>query len=110
MTYGNGKVYGSMFLAAGPHPDAYVFASLWSSGHLEVDLQYVRRSPSFREDETRREVIRKFNQIPGVSIDEARHSLRPNLRLALFVDDPARRDLFAILSWMAERLRSDLTE
>ncbi|MDA8025876.1 MAG: hypothetical protein M0T78_04980 [Actinomycetota bacterium] len=28
VTYGNGDVYGSMLLAAGSHPDAYVFASL----------------------------------------------------------------------------------
>ena len=110
VTYGNGKVYGSMFLAAGPHPDAYVFSSLWSSGHLEIDLQYVRRSPAFQENDTRLEVLRKFNKIPGVSIDEARHSLRPNLRLALFVDDPARHELFAIPSWMAERLWTELAE
>ncbi|MHB1904616.1 MAG: hypothetical protein ACYCTG_11045 [Ferrimicrobium sp.] len=110
VVYGNGKRDGSMILVAGPPPNGYVFASLWSSGGIEIDLQYVRRSPSFQEDETRLEVIRKFNQIPGVSIDEGRHSLRPNLPLALFVDDPARHELFAILSWMAGRLLSDLTE
>ena len=97
-----------MILVAGPPLNGYVFASIWTYGKIEIDLQHVRRSPTFQEDETRREVIRKFNQIPGVSIDEASHSLRPNLPLALFVDDPARRDLFAILSWMAERLRSDI--
>jgi hypothetical protein len=97
-----------MILVAGPPPNGYVFASLWSSGGIEIDLQYVRRSPAFQEDETRREVIRKFNKIPGISIDEASHSLRPTLPLALFVDDPARRELFAILSWMAERLRSEI--
>ncbi|MHB1734858.1 MAG: hypothetical protein ACYCU8_15740 [Ferrimicrobium acidiphilum] len=109
VVYGNGKIYGSMILVAGPPPNGYVFASIWSYGKIEIDLQYVRRSPAFQEDETRREVIRKFNRIPGVSIDEASHSLRPNLPLTLFVDDPARHELFAILSWMTERLRSDLT-
>ena len=109
VTDGNGKRDGSMVLVAGPPPNGYVFASLWSSGHLGIDLQYVRRSPAFREDDTRLEVLRKFNKIPGVSIDEARHSMRPSLPLALFVDDPARHELFAILSWVTERLRSDLT-
>ena len=108
--HGNGNVYGSMILVVGPPPNGYVFVSIWSNGKIEIDLQYVRRSLAFREDETRREVIRKFNQIPGVSIDEASRSRRPNIPLALFVDDPARHELFAILSWMAERLRSDLVE
>jgi hypothetical protein len=110
VVYGNGKVYGSMILVAGPAPNGYGFVTLWVNGLLEIDLQYMRRSPTFREDETRREVIRKFNEIPGVSIDEARHSLRPNLPLALFVGDPAQHGLFAILSWVTERLRSELAE
>jgi len=110
VVYENGKIYGSMILVVRPPPNGCVFVSIWSYGKIEIDFQYVRRSPAFQEDETRREVIRKFNQIPGVSIDEASHSLRPNLPLALFVDDPARRDLFAILSWVAERLWTELAE
>ena len=108
VTYGNGKIDGSMILVAGPPPNGYVFASIWTDGKIEIDLQYVRRSPTFQEDEARREVIRRFNQIQDVSIDEENHSRRPNLPLALFVDDPQRRELIAILSWMADRLRSEI--
>jgi len=108
--YGSGKVYGSMVLVVGPPPDGYVIGSLWTNGLIEIALQYIRRSPAFREDETRREVIRRLNQIPGVSIDEERHRLRPNLALSLFTDSLARQELFAILGWIAERLRSGIME
>ena len=108
VTYGNGKRDGSMIFAAGPPSSYYVFASMWSSGSIEIDLQYVRHSPAFQEDDSRREVIRKFNQIPGVSIDETKSSLRPNLPLALFIEQPARQELIAILSWMTERLQSEV--
>jgi hypothetical protein len=97
-----------MVLVDGLPPKGYVFMSIRTYGKIEIDLQYLRRSPTFREDEARREVVRKFNKIPGVSIDEASHCLRPTLPIALFVDDSPRREVFATLSWIAVRLRSEL--
>lgn len=106
--YGNGKVDASMMLVVGPKPNGYVFATVWSYGSIEIDLQYMRRSPAFREDESRREVIRRLNHIPGVAIDEFRYSRRPNVPLTVFAGDPARNELFDILSWIVEQLRSSL--
>ncbi len=110
VTYGRGKNDGSMILFAGLPPTGYVFATLWTSGGIEIDLQYLKHSFAFSEEETRREVIRRFNQIPGVSINEANHSKRPTLAFALFFKEPARENLFRILSWIIEILRSGPAE
>jgi hypothetical protein len=97
-------------LVACPKSGGYVFSLLWTYGYLEIDLQHIKHLPAFRDDKTSKEVIRKFNSLPGVLLDEGRHRLRPNLALAVFGDERARQELLTILGWIAQRLLSELME
>ena len=104
VTWGHGLRDGSMILAAGPTSSGNVFATMWTYGRIELDFQYLMKSAVFGELESRRELLRRINEIPGVSIGEESLEKRPNLPLDIFLEEPAGRLLFGVFTWLVQEL------
>ena len=104
VTWGHGLRDGSMILAAGPTSSGNVFATMWTYGRIELDFQYLMKSAVFGELESRRELLRRINEIPGVSIGEDSLDKRPNLPLDIFLDESAGRLLFGVFTWLVREL------
>lgn len=84
-----------------------------SLGKVEILFLWLT-APPFDGVEMRRELRRRLNEIPGVSIPEDAITRRPSIPLALLAADPeALESLKAALDWCFEAARSgaeDLAE
>jgi len=78
-----------------------------TGGKVDIAFQYMTRRP-FDNIELCRELLRRLNEIPGVSIPEDAITRRPSIPLGLLGADPkALEALKDVLDWFCETVRSD---
>lgn len=106
--WGTGEIEGSF----GPVLDHagqpyYPFGIGTARGKVEISFQHMTRRP-FDDIELRCELLRRLNDIHGVSIPEDAITRRPGIPLALFAADPEALEAFkGVLDWFCETVRSD---
>lgn len=71
------------------------------SGRAEVVFQHMARRPPFDDVALRRELLHRFNAIPGVDLPEDSLNRRPSFALQLLVDEHER--VLDVLLWFQER-------
>jgi hypothetical protein len=104
--WGSGKVSGSFIPVLDYEGNTYYPFMVWTYGRVEIQFQHMTRPP-FDEDELRHELLRRLNDIPGVSIPQEAVTRRPSIPLALFAADPeALKALEGVLDWFCDTVRS----
>ena len=71
------------------------------SGRVEVVFQFLVRRPPFDDVESRRELLKRLNEIPGVDLPEDALGRRPGFALAVLADEGSA--VGAVLAWFRER-------
>ncbi len=72
-----------------------------------MQFQHLLARPPFDSEQTRLELLRRVNGIPGVSFGSEVITKRPSIPLALLASDPrALEQLKALLRWVAETAAS----
>ena len=98
--FGAGKQDGSwipIFEASGQE---YYPIALYSYGRIELQFQYLKARPPFDDEQTRLELLRRVNEIPGVFFETDVITRRPSIPLSLLVGDPAAMaQLRGVLEW-----------
>ena len=79
---------------------------MWTYGRAELQFQYMQNWPPFDDESRRLELLRSFNQIPGVSIREDLISRRPALDLSVLRDKAAMKRFLDALDWAIEEWKS----
>ena len=79
------------------------------SGRAEVVFQHMARRPPFDDVALRRELLHRFNAIPGVDLPEDSLNRRPSFPLQLIVGDEGRQVLDVLL-WFRERCQDWLDQ
>jgi hypothetical protein len=63
--------------------------------------------PSFKPEEKRRELLRRLNEIPGVSIGQDKiDNGSPSISLALLADPGSAQKFFSVMEWVFEEMKS----
>jgi hypothetical protein len=103
--FGKGANTGSLFFMRNPDrtgPPRYTF-SVWTNGGIGLELGYLKNEPAFAERESRLELIRRLNTIPGVAVDEAKADTWPGVKLQTV--GAAGPQLFtAVYDWVLSEL------
>jgi hypothetical protein len=103
--WGNGTQSGSVFVSpVGPGSKVWPFA-IWTYGKIEVQFQGLVRHPAFASEERRRELQRRLNHIPGVSITDDSLTKRPSFSLELLDGEDAFGTFVEVMAWVATTLR-----
>ncbi|GAA1108689.1 DUF262 domain-containing protein [Nocardiopsis metallicus] len=68
------------------------------SGRAEVVFQHMARRPPFDDVALRRELLHKFNAVPGIDLPEDSLNRRPSFPLDVLVDD-GRQRVHQVLLW-----------
>ena len=79
------------------------------SGRAEVVFQHMARRPPFDDVNLRRELLYRFNAIPGVDLPEDSLNRRPGFPLQVLLDDGGRR-VFEVLLWFRKHCQEWLDQ
>jgi hypothetical protein len=100
-TFGAGRVDGSWIPVVRGRIGEHYPIALYTYGRVEVQFQHLKARPPFDDEQTRLELLRRVNEIPGISFTEQMITKRPSIPLALLAADPAAFDEFKrVLEWL----------
>ena len=98
--FGRGKQEGSI-RASFQTPNGEVNPiNIWTYGKIEINFTALKSSPSFTYDK-RHELLRRLNEIKGVSLREDAIDRYPSLPLQLFTSLENRSQLLNNFDWLA---------
>ncbi|MBN1811805.1 MAG: hypothetical protein JXA14_08215 [Anaerolineae bacterium] len=104
--WGRGERSGS-FTPGLTHRDMWhLVIVVWTYGKMELQFQHMLRRPPFDDQALRTELLRKFNEIPGINLPADSISRRPSIPLSAFRDPSALDQLFHVLDWFVQQVRS----
>jgi len=66
----------------------------------------MKSRPPFDQEEKRRELRCRLNQIPSVDLPETAIALRPTIPLSTFSDKAAMNQLMGILDWVVGEIKA----
>ncbi|WP_433700832.1 DUF262 domain-containing protein [Nocardiopsis sp. CA-288880] len=79
------------------------------SGRGEVVFQHMARRPPFDDVTLRRELLHRFNAVPGIDLPEDSLNRRPSFPLEVLVDD-GRPQVHEVLLWFRARCQDWLNQ
>ena len=104
--WGNGKEDGSCFRGVRQgQKNVYVFA-LWTYGKIEVQFQSLAKNPAFASEAARAELLRRLNEVPGISFGPDVLTRRPSFELAVLEKPEAEAAFRQAVNWAVELIRS----
>lgn len=78
--------------------------SIWTSGVIEVHLQYLKGRGDFGNEDKQKIIIDKLNEIEGVNINYDKVFKKPNLSIALLENTINKSKFISLLKWIYEEL------
>jgi hypothetical protein len=107
-TFGSGRVDGSWIPVLESLGRQHYPIAVYTNGRIEIQFQlHLQNRPPFDDEEVRLELLRRVNEIPGVSFAREKIAKRPNIWLRQFAADPAALDqLKGVLEWVEQRAQA----
>jgi hypothetical protein len=106
-TFGAGKQDGSWIPVVAANGRQHYPIALYSHGRVEVQFQHLKARPPFDNEQTRLELLRRVNEIPGVSYGSEVITKRPSIPLSLLASEPAALEqLKRVLEWVEEQAKT----
>ncbi len=106
--FGRGAKDGAFNLRFDRGDISYAPLSIWTYDRLNFQFEYLSNKPPFDRIEMRLELLRRFNEMPGVDLKESvagELPLRPSVRLSRLDGEAACEKLFAALEWFLDVAR-----
>jgi len=109
--WGRGMTTGSFVPViewAGAKHQLFTAHTGWASNPpgIETAFQYQAYKPPFDDEAKRRELLRRFNTIPGVSLPPDSIDRRPSIPLKALASEDALKGLFAVMEWYLSEVRT----
>jgi hypothetical protein len=104
--WGKGKQDGSFYPMLDWNDEVYYPISIWTYGKIEIQFQWLMNKSPFDDEIKRKELLKRFNQIPGVEIPGKAITRRPNILLSTFKDESSLRQLLETLDWVIQEIES----
>ncbi len=103
--WGKGQKDGSMIPVLDVDGTSHWFVVVWTYARAEMQFQHMATRPPFDDLGLRQELLARLNEIPGVSIPEAKLDKRPSIPLAVLVNEEHLRQFLSALDWCIEQVR-----
>jgi hypothetical protein len=101
--FGRGKQDGSWVPVFAAEGREHYPIALYSYGRIEVQFQHLKARAPFDDEQTRLELLRRVNEIPGVSLGREVITKRPSIALSLLASNPvALEQLKQTIEWVED--------
>jgi len=104
--WGRGVRSGSFTPGLGYKGTWHTVVTVWTYGNVEIQFQHMLSRPAFSDDAQRRELLRRFNEIPGVTLPADSITRRPSIPQSALTDPSALDQLLQVLDWFVEQIRA----
>lgn len=104
--WGNGAKLGSCFFQLDHDDTKYWTFSIWTTGTIAVQFGMMQNRPVFDDATLRRELARRLNAIPKISLSEADINRSRSILLTRIAPEAAFRTFTETFEWYIERIRS----
>ncbi len=105
IVWGKGKQYGTFTPTLDHRGLEYKPIQVWTDGSLPVWFGDMRTKSTFSDDLKRSELLRRLNEIPGVTIPGTAIDKCPNIYLSMLNDEAALSQFLAVLNWFVQEIR-----
>ena len=85
-----------------PHHTVAVF----TQGVVYINFYQLKNKPLFDNEDLRKELLRKINEVPGANISQEYIAKGPAIPLKTFENRGALDKFFSALAWAVEQIRS----
>jgi hypothetical protein len=105
ISWGKGKQSGSFSPALEDRP-ARSLITIWTSGYVSINFQYMQNSLPFDDENNRLELLRRLNEIPGVALPQTVITRFPSIPLVALKDESTLKQLLEILDWVVQEIQA----
>jgi len=103
--WGKGKQSGSFSPVLEDKP-ARSLVTVWTSGQVSINLQYMQNSLPFDDENNRLELLRRLNEIPGVALPQTVITRFPSIPLAALKNESTLKQFLEIFDWVVQEIRA----
>ncbi|HSH95481.1 MAG TPA: hypothetical protein VK968_15165 [Roseimicrobium sp.] len=97
--YGRGGRTGSFVPSFNHRGQEHQLFAVYTYGTVEIYFQWYQYKPPFENEAKRLELLRRLNEIPGVSLQPDVITRRPGISLSLLKDDATMKLFIAVFEW-----------
>jgi len=104
--WGKGKKDGSFFPILDYENESYLTFAVWTYGRVQIQFQMMQKHMPFKEELKRMELLRRLNEIPGVSLSQDSITKYPSLLLSIFKDEAVLSKFLDTFDWVIQEIKS----
>jgi hypothetical protein len=104
--WGEGAQLGSFFAGIQTPSARYYPFAVWTNGRIEMQFQGLMRRLGFVEEEKRRELARRLDEIPGIDIPDDGIVRRPAFDLIALADPARLTAFFEVMNWCVSEIQT----
>jgi hypothetical protein len=81
--------------------------TVWSRARtVEVDFAYLRHRDPFKSEDIATELLRRLNNIPGISLPPDSIARRPSIKIVARDDAETLHGFLSVMRWVADQIRA----
>lgn len=84
--------------------------AVYTYGRVELSFQNLKKNEPFSDDALRVELLRRLNNIPGITLPEDAITRRPSIPLTVLAQGDALAKFLTVLDWVAGQIEASDTE
>jgi len=107
--WGRGKKDGSFFPMLDYQDETHWTFAVWTYGRVQTQFGNMQKSAAFKEEQQRMELLRRLNEIPGVSLPQDSITKYPSLLLSIFKDEKVLAQFLNVYDWVIQEIKSRKT-
>lgn len=102
--WGNGKQRGSFTPIIENNGTSHYLFAVWTSGVLETYFYYLKNKPPFESEDLRKELLKRLNEVPGISLPPDAIDRGPSIPLSVLNEDALEKFL-EVFEWVIKKIR-----
>jgi hypothetical protein len=103
--WGKGKQNGSFFPMIDHRGEPFWTVAVWTYGRIDIEFGNMRRGP-FNDEANRIELLKRLNELPGVSIPQDAITKYPSIKLSLLQEAKVLARFIEVLDWVKRTITS----